>query len=354
MSSVAQVTAPIERAPSLSLLEAAFEVCSQALAISEDGRVLFANQAFARQCGVAPGQQIVGSTLSDLIPRMTVPGNVRAADLRLAGRSLTAVSVEVQSPVPGPATQMEAMGRLVSGVAHDFNNLLTGILLYCDLLRRGLAENACLLRYVDEMHDAGLQGVTLIQQLLAAAGPRGVEPSMLSWNEAIETLQNLLQRLIGENIELLTDIDAGLGMVRMGPAQMPQIILNLVLNSRDAMPDGGRITLSTANYSAPGLAGADLDLVQYVEFAVTDTGCGIDEQTRSRMLDPFFTTKPTGQGNGLGLATVRRIVEEQGGTLRVESQPGRGTRMTVRLPRAPAADSTASSLHRFKLRGNPK
>ena len=94
--------------------------------------------------------------------------------------------------------------------------------------------------------------------------------------------------------------------------------------------------------------------MQYVEFAVTDTGCGIDEQTRSRMLDPFFTTKPTGQGNGLGLATVRRIVEEQGGTLRVESQPGRGTRMTVRLPRAPAADSTASSLHRFKLRGNPK
>ncbi len=338
MSSVAQTTAPGEHAPNLSLLEAAFHICSQPLAISEEGRVLFANQAFARQCEVVPGQQVIGSVLADLLPRMAVPNKIRTADLPSPGRSLSAVSIEIPAVIP--TTQTEAMGRLVSGVAHDFNNLLTGILLYCELLRHGLADNARLLRYANEMHDAGVQAVTLIQQLLTVAAPQPVEPTVLCWNSAIGSLQNLLQRLIGENIELLTELDGEAGMVRIGPAQMPQIILNLVLNARDAMPGGGRITLSTANYSATWPTAKDPELAEFVDFIVRDTGCGIDEQTLSRMLEPFFTTKPAGQGNGLGLATVRRIVEERGGTLGIESQLGRGTCITVRLPRAPAGDST--------------
>jgi signal transduction histidine kinase len=169
---------------------------------------------------------------------------------------------------------------------------------------------------------------------MAVAQQRAIEPCLLSLNNAVTEVYKLLARLVGENIELIPDLADDLGLVRMDPAQVQQIILNLVLNARDAMPDGGRIALATRNYDEPGREGEQKQLRNsWVEFAVSDTGCGMDAETRARLFEPFFTTKEPGKGNGLGLATTYRIVTHQGGTIEVESERERGTRVVVRLPR---------------------
>ena len=218
--------------------------------------------------------------------------------------------------------QMEAIGRLVGGVAHDFNNLLTGIMLYCDLLRAGLQNNQ-MRHHADEIRMATEQGAALIQQLLAVARQQVVEAQVLSLNSTIRGMRNLLSRLIGEDIEIVTELCDELRPVRMDPAQAQQIVLNLVLNARDAMPEGGKIIVATRNRpEEPG----------YVELKVTDTGCGMDSETRSHLFEPFFTTKGPGRGNGLGLATVHSIVKQDGGSIDVESSVGRGTQVTICLP----------------------
>jgi two-component system cell cycle sensor histidine kinase/response regulator CckA len=234
------------------------------------------------------------------------------------------------------AHRMEAIGRLVSGVAHDFNNLLTGIVLCSDLLLAGLEESSPLRRYAKEIHTASAQSAGMIRQLLSVARPRADEPSSLSINEAIVGLRNLLTRLIGENVELVTDLANDLNLARIDLAQIQQIILNLILNARDAMPDGGRITLSTRNCAAS--FAMDSQPV-FIEFEVRDNGCGMDVQTCSRVFEPFFTTKKLGKGTGLGLTTVYSIVKKKGGDIEIKSQPGRGTRVIVRLP---AADTQAN------------
>jgi signal transduction histidine kinase len=243
--------------------------------------------------------------------------------------------------------RMEAVGRMVSGVAHDCNNLLTGIVLCSDLLLAGLEKNSRLCRYATEIRSASAQGAGMIQQLMALARPRAVEPRLLSLNDAIAGMQNLLARLIGENIELLTELAADLKMVRIDPAQLQQIILNLVLNARDAMPDGGGISLRTRNRQAAATNASQLAPfpTSCVELEVRDTGCGMDAQTRARVFEPFFTTKTRGKGNGLGLATVYRIVEQRGGTIEIESKPGEGTRVIIRFPvgRKPANPERAET-----------
>src|ERR1051325_9424915 len=223
---------------------------------------------------------------------------------------------------------LESMGRLVSGVAHDFNNLLTGILLYCDLLSTALEDRPRLQEQVREMRTAGEQGGALIQQLLTLARNQVTEPRPILWNDTIVGLKSFLQRLIGENIELVAELDPKLEPVEMNPAQMQQTLMNLVLNARDAMPNGGRIILATSNCKSNGSS-----RVSAVEFSVSDTGCGMDDETRSHIFEPFFSTKAPGRGNGLGLATVHHIVGRHGGTIQVESAPGQGTRVVVRLPR---------------------
>jgi two-component system cell cycle sensor histidine kinase/response regulator CckA len=234
------------------------------------------------------------------------------------------------------AQKMEAIGRLVGGVAHDFNNLLTGMVLCSELILVGLGKNSRLRRFAEEIRSAGEQGAGLVRQLMAVAQQRAVEPCLLSLNDAVSEMCNLLARLIGENIELIPDLADDLGLVKMDPTQVQQIILNLALNARDAMPDGGRITLTTRNCDEP-VSGPGGEQKQFrnswVEFAVSDTGCGMDAETRARLFEPFFTTKKPGKGNGLGLATTYRIVTHQGGTIEVESESGRGTRVAVHLPR---------------------
>jgi two-component system cell cycle sensor histidine kinase/response regulator CckA len=243
------------------------------------------------------------------------------------------------------AHKMEAIGRLVGGVAHDFNNLLTGMVLCSELILAGLDQNSRLRHFAEEIRKAGEQGAGLIQQLMAVARQRAVEPRLLCLNEVVCEVRNLLTRLIGENIELAVELADDLGWVRMDPAQVQQIILNLVLNARDAMPDGGRITLNTRNCEGPkpeaGTRNQFCD--SWITLGVSDTGCGMNVETRARLFEPFFTTKKPGQGNGLGLATVYRIVTHEGGRIEVESQLGRGTRVIVYLPRVEAVAKTLGS-----------
>lgn len=227
------------------------------------------------------------------------------------------------------AQSMVAMGRLVSGVAHDFNNLLTCILLCADLLLAGLDKNNRLRHYAQEIRSAATQGASLIQQLTAAGQPGPGEPSrLLSLNDVIGEIHNLLTRLLGENIELSTDLEPELRRVEMTPAQGRQIVLNLALNARDAMVDGGELRLITRN-SAIGQAP---EQTHCVELEVCDTGIGMDKQTRSHVFEPFFTTKSPGKGTGLGLSTVLNIVKQHQGTIEIESEPESGTRVRVRLP----------------------
>jgi two-component system cell cycle sensor histidine kinase/response regulator CckA len=263
------------------------------------------------------------------------------------------------------AHKMEAIGRLVGGVAHDFNNLLTGMVLCSELILAGLEENNRLRHFAEEIRKAGEQGAGLIQQLMAVARQRAVEPCILRLNDVVTDVRNLLTRLIGENIELVDELAEDVGLVRMDPAQVQQIILNLVLNARDAMPDGGRITLRTRNCDGPrpGHGAPNQSCDAWVALAVSDTGCGMDAETRARLFEPFFTTKKPGQGNGLGLATVYRIVTHDGGRIEVESEIGRGTRVVVYLPRVqveskpanvPEVANQLSSVATPKIRGTRK
>ena len=224
------------------------------------------------------------------------------------------------------AGKMEVIGRLAGGIAHDFNNLLTGILLYCDLLLTGSESEEQRRAHVEEIRLAGKQGAALTQQLLAVARKQAPQLRPVFLNEVISSTENLLRRLIGEHIELATTLGAPQGMVLADPGQLRQVLLNLALNARDAMPNGGRITFSTQARTMPGSE------EPAVALAVSDTGCGMDAETRERIFEPFFTTKKPGQGTGLGLATVQRIVKEAGGTIAVESDAGRGTRFEVVLP----------------------
>jgi two-component system, cell cycle sensor histidine kinase and response regulator CckA len=230
---------------------------------------------------------------------------------------------------------MEASERLACGVAHDFNNLLTGIMLYSDLLIAGLESNSQLRGYAEEIRRVGLYGASLMQRLATVARPELVEIRVLSWNEVVTENRNFLARTLGDKIELITTLACDLGYAKIDPTQLQRILLNLVLNARDAMPQGGRVTLETRN-SADCLRNS-IDMKSQcagcIEFAVTDTGCGMDVETRSHLFEPFFTTKSPGHGTGLGLVTVNTIVKQNGGMLRVESRPGKGTRVTVRLPR---------------------
>jgi len=256
----------------------------------------------------------------------------------------------------GQAEKMEVIGRLAGGIAHDFNNLLTGILLYCDLLTAGLEsgrladggwEPSGLCQHVEEVRMAGEQGAALARELLAIARKQAAEPHPISINEVVAASKNLLRRLIGEPIELVVlldprldpALDSGAGLVLADPAQLRQILLNLVLNARDALAQGGTIRLSTRATEFPEASPGDLysksegeSRRRAVSLVVSDNGCGMDRETRARLFEPFFTTKKPGQGTGLGLATVQRIVSEAGGTIEVESEPGRGTRIAVFFP----------------------
>ncbi len=232
--------------------------------------------------------------------------------------------------------KMEAVGRLAGGMAHDFNNQLTVILNSAEMLRQTLSEDDSLLEKVNLIKLAAERSVNLTQQLLAFGRRQIVEPAVLDLNQLLIELRPMLSTALGERIALVFQLDETLEAVRIDPAQVQRIAINLVLNARDAMPEGGVVTVRTANQMVlqhDAAALASLAPGPYVTLSVADTGCGMDRETRSRAFEPFYTTKEPGKGTGLGLATVYGAIKQSGGEIRVKSQPGSGTVFTIYLPR---------------------
>ena len=233
--------------------------------------------------------------------------------------------------------RLEAVGRLAAGIAHDFNNVLAGVLLYCDLLLGSLQGHESR-KYAEEIRTAATQAAGVVRQLLNVARPGTFESRLLSLNKVIESLRGLLSRLIGENIRLNLRLDPKLGLIRFDWTQAQQILINLVLNARDAMPDGGLLEVETTNCSIQ-IVGEGSSLwsgdrrLPCVLLAVADDGSGMDTATRSHLFKPFFTTKGS-KGTGLGLAGVYDIVTANGGLIHVDTAPGDGTRVSVLLPLA--------------------
>jgi signal transduction histidine kinase/CheY-like chemotaxis protein len=245
--------------------------------------------------------------------------------------------------------KMEAIGRLSGGIAHDFNNILTAILGFTDLMLRETAESDPLRRYLEEIRNSGQRAAGLTRQLLAFGRKQMMQPAVLSLNRMVTTLQEMLRRLIGEHIELIAKLEPELGNVKVDRNQFERAIVNLVLNARDAMPGGGRLTIETLN--ADGEAGqaeraAGMAAGPSVMLRIGDTGVGMDAQTLEHMFEPFFTTKELGQGVGLGLAAVYGIVRQSSGQIFVKSHPGSGTSFTIYLPRVdeePAEEAPPAS-----------
>ena len=237
--------------------------------------------------------------------------------------------------------KMEAVGRLAGGVAHDFNNLLTAISGYSDLLLHRLPDYSTLRRDVEEIRKAGDRAAALTRQLLAFSRRQVLQPKVLDLNAVVTKMGQMLRRRIGEDIALSTALSPSLSRVKADPEQIEQVIVNLVVNARDAMPDGGGITIATADAElSPAYAAAHPEVHPgpHVLLSVADTGQGMSDETQAHLFEPFFTTKERGKGTGLGLATVYGIVQQSGGHIRVNSAADRGTTFLIYLPRVDAPE----------------
>ncbi len=234
------------------------------------------------------------------------------------------------------AQKMEAVGMLAGGVAHDFNNLLTIITGYSQLILNNLSQHDSNRHSAEQILKAGERAAALTKQLLAFSRRQVLQPKVLDVNKLVSSLGAMLQRLIGEDIDLRLVLRPELGRVSADPGQLEQVLMNLVVNARDAMPKGGTLTIETANvhldenYTGRHLA---MSPGAYILLAVSDTGSGMDEATRTRLFEPFFTTKGVGKGTGLGLSTVFGIIKQSGGSVEVYTEPERGTSVKVYLPR---------------------
>jgi len=234
------------------------------------------------------------------------------------------------------AQKMEAIGRLSGGIAHDFNNLLGVIIGYSQVLKGSLGQGNPLYEHADEVEKAGRRAASLTRQLLAFSRQQVLEPTILNLNTLVADTEKMLHRLIGEDVVLSASFDEGLGRVKADSGQVEQIIMNLVVNARDAMPQGGKITIATSNAEMDAVfvrdhAGSKVG--SYVMLTVADTGCGMDAETQAHIFEPFFTTKERGKGTGLGLSTVYGVVKQSGGYVWVDSEPGKGAAFKIYLPR---------------------
>jgi PAS domain S-box-containing protein len=246
------------------------------------------------------------------------------------------------------AGKMEAVGRLSGGIAHDFNNLLGVIIGYSQVLKRRLEAGSALLEHAEEIEKAGQRAASLTRQLLAFSRQQILTPAVLNLNDLVLDMAKMLPRLLGEDIAVTTSLSADLGMVKADQGQLEQVIMNLAVNARDAMPDGGKLRVETANVEldqAYAWQHAGAKPGHYVMLALTDSGTGIDAETLAHIFEPFFTTKEVGKGTGLGLATVYGVVKQSGGYIWVESKPGQGATFQIFLPRVeePATSITSTA-----------
>jgi two-component system, cell cycle sensor histidine kinase and response regulator CckA len=263
-------------------------------------------------------------------------------------------SVERSEQQLRQSQKMETVGQLAGGIAHDFNNLLGVILGYCEILENGsgLADRAR--GMIAEIKNAGTSAKELTRHLLAFSRRQVLQPVFLDLNETVRSFKTMLSRLIGDDVELVSALRSDLGTVRADPIQIEQVLMNLAVNARDAMPEGGRITIGTSNVeidetyvrqhqgAKPG---------PFVLLSVSDTGTGMDKATMSRIFEPFFSTKEVGKGTGLGLSTVFGIIKQSGGSIEVYSEPGQGTTFRIYFPRYGEASAIVEAERAVPLRG---
>ena len=247
------------------------------------------------------------------------------------------------------AQKLESIGLLAVGLAHDFGNMLTPVLSYSELVSRALDPEDKLQVYLHEIQKAAERAADLAHRLLSFSRQHTFEPRALNLNEVVVTTTNMLRRLVGEDIELVTVLGRDLNMVRVDSGQLQQVLVNLTVNARDAMPQGGELTIETAN-----VASDDSTSGQHVVLSVRDTGVGMTDDVKANLFQPFFTTKEQSKGTGLGLWTCYNIVAKSRGHITVESEPGRGTTFTIFLPAVedPSMELTASKASRELPRGN--
>ncbi len=282
-----------------------------------------------------------------ILERAFILRSASGAPLRLVGVMMDVTARQQLQAQLCRAQRMEAFGQLARGVAHDFNNSLTTILGYSDLLLTESAVKGAVANQIKEIRDAAGRASGLTNQLLAFSCRQALEPAVLEINQLVSNFERSLLRLLGEHISVechLHQIAEG-AHVKVDPGQFTQIMLNLAVNARDAMANGGRLTITTATRKIeagdePTLRGVDLAPGEYVVIALADNGCGMSDEVKARFFEPFFTTKDRAQNSGLGLATTYGIVRQSGGAIAVESELGRGTTISIFLPRVPAPPRT--------------
>ena len=300
------------------LVAASVEVSPQPLAIIENGKLIYRNASFAQLLSSPP----------DRWP-MPLPADRswHATEFTLNGRNFSLLTAPPHSvDLPTHMGYFAAIGRLVTGVAHDFNNLLTGIILYCDLLQSRLTHDIALGKKAEEIRRAAEQGAALVRQLMTVGREEPGERHLVSFNQVVVDLDHLLRHLLGEQIRIVLDLTSDPARVGITSAQAQQIILNLAINARDAMPGGGTLRIESRIRESQGPENRIFELI------VSDTGNGMDPATAARAFEPFFSTKASGRGTGL--ATVKAIIEAAHGNISVESAIGSGTRIVVHLPEA--------------------